>query len=343
MVSDTTTTIRCIRVQTLGKMEMTTIHAKQVRPLASNHVRIAVHFAGVNFADLLLVDGSYQERPKLPFTPGGEVAGLVIESASPKFSLGDRVLAMSMSGGYSEQVVVDVDRVWKVPPGITMEIAASVAVNFGTAMMSLKRCSAQKGETLLVTGASGGTGSAAILVGKAMGMKVVALARGAAKVEHCEKRLHADHVIDCSGTRMKQAIDSVRTITKGKGVSVVIDTVGGPFWPHLLRGCGWGSRVVLVGFASSEIPRIPANLLLVKNISVHGLYFGGHFSRGPENIQFGRQCVEETLNLISQRSILPQSIVTSIIPLENADLAHQSLRRGLIGKIVLSTQPMARL
>jgi len=334
--------IRCVRVHDLGKMRQEVLSLKSFPPLKAGHVRVAVEFAGCNFADVLVVKGQYQEKPKRPFIPGGQVAGWVMESRSEGFQVGDRVVALCMFGGYAECVDVPSARVWLVPERITQDTAATVVVNFGTSMMALRHgqdrfCeeSPLEDRVLVVTGASGGTGSAAVLLGKALKMKVIALARGRAKTEHCRSRLGADIVADCQDVDMRRVVDIVRSNSGGRGADIVLDTVGGPFWPHLVRMVAWGGRIAIIGFASNQIPKIPANLLLVRNLDAQGIYFGGHFTKSARDLSFARDCVQSCLDLIEAGRIPAHNIVRSTFPLEQADTAHATIQRGIIGKVLL--------
>jgi NADPH2:quinone reductase len=244
-------------------------------------VAIDVAAAGVNFADLLMVAGKYQERPMPPFTPGFEIAGRVaaIGPGVTRVKPGDRVLGLLDHGGFAEAVLARESDVFVIPRDMDFETAAAFAIAYGTSHGALVwRARVRPGELLLVLGAAGGVGLTAVEIGKALGARVIACAGGAEKLAIA--RAHgADYLIDYRNENIR---GRVREIADGGGADVVYDPVGGESFDQALRATNWNGRMVVVGFAAGKVQQIPANFLLVKNISVHGLYWGSYRRRQPE-------------------------------------------------------------
>ncbi len=252
-------------------------------------VLIAVRAAGLNFADTLMIAGKYQEKPPFPFAPGLEAAG-VVESLGPGVegpAPGTRVLALCDRGAYAEHLVARAADVFAIPEAMDFVTAAGFPITYGTAHGALSwRADLQPGEALLVHGASGGAGLAALEVGKAMGATVIATARGAEKL--AVARDHgADHLID---TGHEDIRERVKVLTDGRGADVVFDPVGGPVFEASLRSAAWGARLLVIGFAAGTVQQIPANILLVKNLSAVGLYWGGYRRQAPEMLR--EQCTQ---------------------------------------------------
>ena len=242
-----------------------------------NQVLIAVEACGVNFPDLLMIQNRYQFKPELPFSPGGEVAGKIIGLGAEvtEFRVGQRVLALCGWGGFAEKAAVDVDRVFALSEGISSQDAAASLYTYSTSFYALKdRANLQSGETLLVLGAAGGVGLAAVELGKLMGATVIAAASSAEKLELCKKR-GADLYINYSEEDLKSR---VKGLTDGKGMDVVFDPVGGDYTETAIRGMAWKGRYLVVGFAAGEVPEIPMNLPLLKGCSIMGVFWG-NFSR----------------------------------------------------------------
>ncbi len=243
-------------------------------------LRIAVRAAGLNFADTLMIAGKYQEKPPFPFAPGLEAAGVVealgpgVEGPAP----GTRVLALCDRGAYAEHLVARVGDVFPIPPAMDFVTAAGFPITYGTAHGALTwRADMKAGETLLVHGAAGGVGLAAVEVGKALGATVIASARGAEKLAVAQDH-GADRLIDTGAEDIR---DRVKALTGGRGADVVFDPVGGPVFEASLRSVAWGARLLVIGFAAGQVPQIPANILLVKNLSAIGLYWGGYRRHAP--------------------------------------------------------------
>ena len=251
------------------------------RPLGPGQVRVRVRASGVNFADILMVGGTYQVKPSFPFTPGLEAAGEVIEVSAGVETLapGDRVLAVSrFGGGYAEELVIDARAVVAIPATLSYEAAAAFPVAYGTAHFALThRGALQAGEWLVVTGAAGGVGLAAVEVGKQLGARVIAVAGGADKCA-VAATYGADATID---HQLEKVSERIKEITGGDGADVVFDPVGGDIFDQCLRAVNWEARVLVIGFAAGRIQEVPANRILVKNISVTGVVWGAQAARDP--------------------------------------------------------------
>ena len=291
---------------------------------------VRVEGCGVNFADTLIIQGTYQVKPEHPFTPGMEVAGTVLKAGSgvEGFSPGDAVIGMPGVGGFAEQVVCKASQAMRRPAGIDAVTAAAIPIVYGTAHIGLEvRGMLQPGESLLVHGASGGVGLAAVEVGKAMGALVIATASSADKLETA-RRHGADHVIDYRAGEFR---NEVKEITKG-GADVIFDPVGGDVFDQSLRCIAWEGRLLAIGFASGRIPQAPANILLVKNISVIGVHWSNYRERQPALL---RRSFERIFTWISEGKLRP--LVSRTYALEEAPQALADLAgRRAHGKIVVT-------
>jgi NADPH:quinone reductase len=294
-------------------------------------VRLRVRAAGVNFADSLIITGRYQERPELPFVPGMEVAGQVEACGEGVmgFGPGDRVMATLPFGGFAEEVVVPASHVVRLPDDIDYITAAGFAIAYGTAYGALVWAARlQPGETLVVHGAAGGVGLAAVECGKAMGARVIATARGQARLE-VASRHGADAVIDTGDEDLRARI---RELTRGRGADVVFDPVGGEVFKASLSAIAWEGRLLIIGFASGEIPQIPASRLLVKNAHALGFYWGSYREHDPARVH---AAFEELLDWCEEGRIKPH--VSEVLPLEEAGRAIALLlARKSTGKVVLT-------
>tara|TARA_B100000902_G_scaffold22003_1_gene26461 strand:- start:11361 stop:12335 length:975 start_codon:yes stop_codon:yes gene_type:complete len=248
--------------------------------LQAGEVQVSIQSVGISFPDVLQCRGEYQIKPSLPWVPGGESAGVITAIANDvkDFCIGDRV--MMLGGGLVEKVNTSSFGLWKIPENFAFEKAAAVPVNYGTTWFALhERASLQAGETLLITGAAGGTGSAAIQLGKAAGAKIIAIAGGEEKVEQA-LRLGADHAIDHQST--PNWVDEVRALSDG-GVDVAYDPVGGDTTHKVRRCMAWDGRLLIIGFVAG-IPDLPANHMLLKNYSVVGVHWGASLGRNPASL-----------------------------------------------------------
>lgn len=303
-------------------------------PLAGRgQVVIRVHAAGVNFPDTLIIENKYQLKPPLPFSPGGEVAGVVesVGEGVTRVRAGDRVMAFPGFGGYAEKVCVAEDRLTRLPEGVDLVRAAALTTTYGTTHHALKdRAQIRPGETLLVLGAAGGTGISAVELGKLMGARVIAAASSPEKLEFC--RAHgADETIDYSREDLRERI---KALTAGRGVDVIYDPVGGPYSEPALRSMAWNGRFLVIGFTAGEIPRIPLNLPLLKGCSIVGVYYGGSLQHEPQR---GEANMAELLEWFRSGRVTPY--VSATYPLEQAARALDDIaQRRARGKIVLVTE-----
>jgi NADPH2:quinone reductase len=299
--------------------------------LGDHDVLINVKAAGLNFPDVLIIQGKYQIQPELPFIPGGECSG-VVEAVGPKvtrFKVGDKVLSMGASGAFCEKISAIEFSVFPMPEGLSFEQAAGISITYFTSYYALKqRANIQPGETLLVLGAAGGVGTTAIELGKLMGAKVIAAASSAEKLALC-KQLGADEVINYNEVSLK---DAVKELTGGKGVDVVYDPVGGDYAEPAIRSMGWNGRYLVIGFASGPIPKIPLNLALLKGCSLVGVFWGRFSGEEPEqNIKN----IEELWELFASGKISP--VVTDSFPFEQYEEAFNCLiERRARGKVIMT-------
>ena len=298
-------------------------------------VRLAVHAAGVNFADILMVAGKYQEKPPFPFTPGLEAAGVVeaVGSNVTRVAPGDRVLALPASGAFAEAALAREDSVFEIPEAMDFVTAAGFAVTYGTAQGALDwRAHLRPGELLLVHGAAGGAGLATVEVGKAMGATVIATARGAEKLKVAEAH-GADYLIDTATEDVRVRVKEIAARLGKQGAEVVFDPVGGALFEASLRCVAWGARLIVIGFAAGKVQQIPANILLVKNVSAIGFYWGSYRARAPELVAAG---YEQLFAWYAAGKLDPH--VSSQFDIAEAGAALNLLKsRKSTGKVVLTT------
>lgn len=294
-------------------------------------VVVTLAAAGVNFADTLMISGQYQEKPALPFVPGLEAAGRVktVGAGVERVRPGDRVMVLVDQGAFAEEVLARESDVFPLPAAMDWGVAASFPITYGTAHAALCwHARLQAGETLLVHGAAGGVGLAAVEIGKALGAKVIATAGGTKKLDVA--RAHgADALVDY---RSEDIRVRVKELTDGRGADVVFDPVGGDVFDASLRCIAWGGRLLVIGFASGRVPKIPANILLVKNVAAMGLYWGSYRRRAPERLR------EEFAELFAwYEAGLLRPRVQESLPLEEAAAALRLLvDRKVSGKVVLT-------
>ncbi len=299
------------------------------RPQASSgEVRLKIHCAGVNFADLLIVEGTYQAKPAIPFTLGMEVCGTVdqLGQSVGSLSIGQRVAAYSSHGAFAEYGCYPAHQCVPVPDQMPSEVAAGFLIAYGTSHAALDcRAQLKPGERLLVLGAAGGIGLTAVEIGKIMGAEVIAAARGTEKLA-AAKRAGADHLIDTNGESIR---DKVKAFG---GADVVYDPVGGDSFKAALRATNSGGRLIPLGFASGEIPQIPANILLVKNLTVLGFFWGGYAELDSRSITTS---IETLMGWYCDGVINPQ--VGKTVALSETGQALEMLRqRKVVGKIVVN-------
>jgi len=296
----------------------------------AKQVVITVKACGVNFPDTLIIQNKYQFKPELPFSPGGEVAGIIKEVGEgvSHLNVGDTVIAMTGWGGFAEEVLTDASRVFPVPPVFDFKTAATFAYVFGTSYHALKdRAQLKEGETVLVLGASGGVGLAAVQLAKVMGAKVIAAASTEAKLAVCSQ-YGADAIVNYSDDNWRE---QVKVLTEGKGVDVIYDAVGGHYAEPALRSMAWNGRYLVVGFAAGDIPKIPLNLPLLKGCSVVGVFWGEFATRQRKDNQANMM---QLFGWLMQGKIKPH--ISAEYPLEQAAQAlNDLLERKATGKVVL--------
>jgi NADPH2:quinone reductase len=292
---------------------------------------IDVQAAALNFPDTLVIEGKYQFQPDLPFVPGGEAAGVVssVGEGVDRFRIGDQVVALGVSGAFAEKWKVDALNTMPKPQELTPVEAAAFGLTYGTSYYALKqRANLQPGETLLVLGAAGGVGSSAVEIGKAMGARVIAAASTDEKLAFASA-MGADELINYSSDDMRARI---KEITGGAGVDVVYDPVGGDLSEQALRSTAWNGRFLVIGFAAGTIPEIPLNLMLLKGVSVVGVFWGSWSGRDPAA---SMQNFGELFAMVGEGKLHPR--VTDVYPLEEYEEAFKALTgRRATGKVVLS-------
>ena len=298
---------------------------------------IAVKAAGVNFPDTLIIRDLYQIKPPRPFAPGGEVAG-IIESIGPNvkdFNVGDRVLAVPGHGGFVTHINVPAITAIKIPQEMPFEDAACFIFTYGTSHYALRdRAAIKEGETLLILGAAGGVGAAAIEVGKTLGAKVIAAVSSEDKAAFC-KKIGADETIVypkiMNRDSQKDLSAKIKEIAGQNGINVVYDAVGGNYAEPCIRSMAWNGRFLVVGFPAG-IPKIPLNLILLKSCQVVGVFWGAFTMRNPKQHQ---KYLTELFNMYKNKEIKPQ--ITASFPLKDAAKALASVeQRKSLGKVVLT-------
>lgn len=316
------------------RLALAQIEAPKAGP---GQVVLAVEACGLNFFDGLMVEGKYQTKPDLPFVPGSEVAGTIAEIGAgvSGFSLGQRVLAFAGIGGYAEQVACDASRVVAIPDEMPFDIAAGFLITYATSHHALKdRAGLRPGETLLVLGAAGGVGLAAVELGKRMGATVIAAASSDEKLELCQAH-GADHLVNYAASDLRSAL---KELTGGRGVDVVYDPVGGEKSEIALRGLALNGRHLVIGFAAGEIPKIPLNLLLLKQSSLIGVFWGAFARANPA--QHGAN-MRELFDWVREGALRPH--ISARFPLtSHAEALAMVMERRAKGKVVLCIGPEAR-
>ena len=298
-----------------------------------NEVLIEVHAAGVNFPDTLIIEGKYQFKPPFPFAPGGEAAGVIsaVGDKVSQYRVGQRVMALTGWGSFAEQVCVPAYNLLPMPDGMDFASAAAFGMTYGTSMHALKqRGNLQPGETLLVLGASGGVGLAAVEIGKAMGATVIAAASSAEKLE-VARQAGADQLINYREQSLK---DELKKLTGGKGVDVIYDPVGGPLFEEAFRCIAWNGRLLVIGFASGESPALPANLPLLKGASLVGVFWGAFAQR---QVQDNVANFQQLFAWYAEGKLKP--LVSQRYSLAEAGQAIDALaERRAVGKLVIDVR-----
>ena len=317
--------------------KLSSIEVREIEPPQpeSNQVLIESMAAALNFPDLLQIRGKYQIVPATPFVPGKEAAGVVIAVGTDVEHIqpGNRVLVEVDYGAFAEQVTADAQRTFLLPDEIEMPTAVAMGLVYQTAYIALtERAALRAGETVLVTGASGGIGLASVQLAKAFGATVLAATSDPTKFD-AVRYAGADHVIDLSMAPLNDKLrDQVYAVTGGKGVNVVLDVVGGQAFDASLRSLAFGGRIVVLGFTSAEIPNIKSNYLLLKNIAAVGMTINGYFAKQPEIVNAAQV---EIINLWRQGKIRP-NIHAELSLHEFANAFEMLENREVVGKVVLS-------
>ena len=319
--------MRALVCETLGPVNSHRVQEIPDPAPGKRQVAVRVHACGVNFADTLIVQGKYQERPELPFVPGSEVAGEVIALGEgvKGIALGQRVMALTSVGGFAEIALAAADTLIPLPDGIDFTDAAAFTVAYGTSHVALEtRAQLKAGETLIINGASGGVGLTALEIGKMMGATVIGLASTEEKRALVAER-GADHVFDVADPDLR---DKVKALG---GADVGYDVVGGEAFNTMLRCMKFEGRLLTVGFASGEIPQVPANLLLVKNISVVGVYWGSYARNNPSVLM---KSLVQLTQWLKEGQLRPH--VSAVYSLDEATKGLEALAsRQSVGKVVI--------
>ena len=319
--------MRALVCETLGPVNSHRVQEIPDPVPGKRQVAVRVHACGVNFADTLIVQGKYQERPELPFVPGSEVAGEVIALGEgvKGIALGQRVMALTSVGGFAEIALAAADTLIPLPDGIDFTDAAAFTVAYGTSHVALEtRAQLKAGETLIINGASGGVGLTALEIGKMMGATVIGLASTEEKRALVAER-GADHVFDVADPDLR---DKVKALG---GADVGYDVVGGEAFNTMLRCMKFEGRLLTVGFASGEIPQVPANLLLVKNISVVGVYWGSYARNNPSVLM---KSLVRLTQWLKEGQLRPH--VSAVYSLDEATKGLEALaNRQSVGKVVI--------
>ncbi|XP_064632910.1 quinone oxidoreductase-like protein 2 homolog isoform X2 [Lineus longissimus] len=330
--SEPTATYKAVVCKELWKPLV--IEDRPREPLRKGQVRLQVHSAGINFADILLATGRYVSKPKLPFLAGSELAGEVIDVGDGVGSIqaGDRVVAMAHKGAaFAEECVLPENLVWKIPDSLSYATAAALVVSYGTAYMALKmKANIKKGDTVLVTAAAGALGLASIdLALNVFGAsKVIGCCGGEEKAALVQSR-GAHHVIDYNEETISK---QVQEFTEGKGVDIVMEMVGGDIFKESFKSMGFGGRIILAGFASNQIPRVPGHILLAQNFTAIGIHWGLHMAGNPAMF---RESVEQVVKHTANGAISPK--ISDEFPMSQVNEAYKYISdRKSTGKVLLS-------
>ncbi len=324
------TEMKAVRCNAWGPAETLTVETLPLPQPGAGEVLLRVHAAGVNFPDTLIIQGKYQFRPELPFTPGSEVAGEVQATGEGVTHLkaGDRVIAFLTTGGYATHAVAQASQVMPMPPELDFEAAAAFTLASGTSYHALvDRAGLKAGETLLVLGAAGGVGLSAVQIGHALGARVIAAASSDDKLALCREH-GADETINYADEDLRTRL---KALTGGKGPDVIYDPVGGQFAEPAFRSIGWGGRYLVVGFAAGDIPTLPLNLPLLKGASIVGVFWGEFARRDPRG---NARNLGQMIEWIKDGRM--RLLVSKTYSLEAAGQAlHDLEERQVTGKVVI--------
>ncbi len=325
--------MKAILCKTLGPPENLVLEEVEDPVAAENEALVEVYAASLNFPDGLQIQGKYQFQPPLPFIPGSEIGG-VIKSVGPNlkgFNIGDRVMAIPGLGGLAEKAIVKTEGLRKIPDNMDFKTAAGFAMVYTTSYYALKqRAHLKPGETLLVLGASGGVGLAAVELGKIMGARVIAAASSDEKLEFI-KRLNPDEIINYGDGELKE---KVKALTNDRGADVIYDPVGGDLFDQCCRCINWNGRLLVIGFTSGRIPECKANLALLKGSSMVGVFLGRFRKEEPAEYE---QNFKELMQLYDEDKLRP--IVTESFAMEDYVAAFNVFtERKVLGKVTLEIQ-----
>lgn len=325
--------MKAVLCKAFGPAESLVVEELSSPEIKKNEVLLDVHAVGINFPDTLIIEGKYQFKPPFPFSPGGEASGVVsaVGEKVSDFKVGDRVMALTGWGSCAEQVAVPAYNVLPMPDLMDFTTAAAFSMTYGTAIHALQQRGAlQAGETLLVLGAAGGVGLASIEIGKAMGARVIAAASSAEKLE-VARQAGADELINYQTEDIRERL---KTLTKGQGVDVIIDPVGGDLFETVFRSIAWNGRMLVIGFASGTIPALPVNLPLLKGAAVIGVFWGSFAQRQP---QANVDNFQQLFTWYAQGKLKP--LVSKTFALEDTGKAINTLAaRKAVGKLVIKVR-----
>ena len=317
----------CERLEGIGSMRLQDLPTPEPQP---GEVRVAVKAASLNFPDLLIVEGKYQFKPPLPFVPGAEFSGVVdaLGEGVTHLKVGQPVAAIGSTGGFGTHACVEAARVMPLPPGFAFEDAAAFAFTYGTSHHALiDRAQLKAGETVLVLGAAGGVGTAAVQIAKAAGATVIAAASSDEKCALC-RRIGADATLNYSTQNVR---DTLKALTGGKGLDVVYDPVGGELAEPVFRSIAWRGRYLVVGFALGSIPQLPLNLALLKGASIVGVFWGDFVRREP---QANAAALAELARWYAEGKVKP--VIDQRLPMTELPAAYARMAgRQVQGKLVL--------
>jgi len=323
--------VKAVLCESFGPAENLTLADIEAPQLLPGHVIVEIRACALNFPDVLMIEGKYQSLPPFPFTPGGEFAGVVSEVADDvqNWQLGDEVFGACGHGAMAEHICVSAKSLRAKPQNMGFAQASGISTTYGTSYYALKqRANLQAGETLLVLGAAGGVGLAAVELGKAMGARVIAAASSPEKLRIAQQA-GADDLIDYSDGELKE---KVKTLTEGKGVDVIYDPVGGPMFDQCMRCINWGGRVLIVGFVGGDIPKVPTNLILLKSCQVVGVFYGAFSGRFPAENQ---QNFVEIIDMFNSGNL--KALVGGEYALDDyVDALNCLSQRRAVGKIVVN-------
>ena len=328
--------LQCTELGGPDKLEINEVESPSAIP---GNVVIDVKSGSINFPDVLMIQGLYQYQPPLPFTPGGESAGIISEIGEgvTKFKVGDKVFAMTGTGAFAEKILAHEGSCTIIPDSMDFDSAAALSMTYGTSLYALKqRANIQPGETLLVLGASGGVGIAAIELGKAMGAKVIAAASTQDKIDMCMAHGADEGFIYPSGNldreQQKQLSNKIKELTGGMGANVVYDPVGDSYAEPCLRATAWEGRYLVIGFAAGEIPKIPLNITLLKGCQIVGVFWGAWVGLFPDE---NKKNFDELFKLHAEGKINPE--VSQRFALEDSAEAFSHLaNRKAKGKVIIN-------